>query len=94
MKRIRHNDQEPPEGEFQRDADHDAFETVFAIPQADEPYTFRNPLGRLVRRVEIVWKDAACDWAPVLDGDSQPISDLEKIVLKFTAATRVKLRLS
>lgn len=94
MKRLQHNDQEPNEGEFQRDGDHDAFETTFTIPVADRPYTFRNPLGRLVRRVEIVWKEAACDWATALDAKNQPLSDREKIVLKFTAATRIKLRIS
>jgi len=51
-------------------------------------------LGRPVRRVEIVWKEAACDWAPSLDGKNQPLADLEKIILTFTAATRVKLRIS
>lgn len=94
MKRIQHNDREPNEGEWMRDGDHDAFETVFTIPSASKPYTFRNPLGRPVRRVEIVWKEAAVDWAPSMDSKSQPISDLEKIVLQFTAATRVKLRVS
>lgn len=94
MKLIQHTTQAPNEGEYLRDADHDAFETVFTIPEADKPYTFRNPLGRLIRRVEIVWKDGYCDWEPVVDGRSQPLSDLEKIVLQFSAATRVKLRFS
>jgi hypothetical protein len=94
MKRIQHNDRQPNEGEWLRDGDHDGFETVFTIPQAAQPYTFRNPLGRAVRRVEIVDKEAACDWYPALDSTNQRLWDLEKIILKFTAATRVKLRVS
>ena len=93
-KLIQHATQEPAEAQFLRDADHDAFETLFTIPEADRPYTFRNPLGRLIRRVEIVWKEGYCDWKPVFDAKSQPIADLEKIILQFSAATRIKLRFS